>query len=124
MAGNSQHESNVISLPGQQTHVDLLEALSKVDLAELYARRFTKQAIDTLVDIMINGTKNSDRIKAAIALLARGYGNPAIAIRLPEGNDAKNQRKIEAEIQEAERSAAILMQRAGLGFAVPVSSDD
>ena len=49
---------------------------SDLQLSEL-ARSFTKEAIETLVSVMQQGKKESDRIHAAMALLDRAYGRPS-----------------------------------------------
>lgn len=41
------------------------------------ARLLTKEAIDTLADIMHNGLSESARVSAANAILDRGWGKPA-----------------------------------------------
>jgi len=40
------------------------------------ARQYTREAIETLADIMRNGRQERARIAAAEALLDRGYGKP------------------------------------------------
>lgn len=44
------------------------------------ARDLTDLAVDTLEDVMCNGVKDSDRIKAAESILDRGHGKAAQAI--------------------------------------------
>lgn len=49
-------------------------------LAE-YARIHTKEAVDTIVEIMRDvGAKPGERLSAATALLDRGYGRPTQAV--------------------------------------------
>ncbi len=48
---------------------------AKVRLSQ-FAREHTDTAITTLVDVCENGTSEGARIKAAVALLDRGYGKP------------------------------------------------
>jgi len=47
----------------------------KLNLSEL-AREYTKNALDTLVDVMQSSQSDSARITAATAILDRGYGRP------------------------------------------------
>lgn len=118
--------NNTLSLNEQRYHEihDAMDALAKVDLAELYAKRFTREAIDVLVDLMHNAARDGDRIRAAMAIIARGWGSPALAIRLPVIDDSKSQRQIEQEIRAAEAAAESLMRRAGQGFALPVDGEE
>ena len=53
-------------------------------VAEL-ARSYTREAIDTLVDIMRNGKDERVRGTAATALLDRGWGKPKVEF-VAEGN--------------------------------------
>jgi hypothetical protein len=53
-------------------------------VAEL-ARSHTREAIDTLVDIMRNGKDERVRGTAAAALLDRGWGKPKVEV-VAEGN--------------------------------------
>ena len=105
---------------------DAIDTLRSLDLAELYSKRFTKKAIDLLVAIMDNNLENETiapgmRMKAALALLSRGWGNPAIAIRMPSnGVDQDKRRSIEEEIQKAQEAAKILEERARQGFSIPM----
>ena len=48
---------------------------AKLRLSQL-AREHSDAAFKTLVDICENGTSEGARIKAAVALLDRGYGKP------------------------------------------------
>lgn len=48
---------------------------AKATLAEL-AKAHTQTAIDTIVDLMMNGETGSVRLGAANAILDRGYGRP------------------------------------------------
>ena len=48
---------------------------AKVRLSQL-AREHSDAAFKTLVDICENGTSEGARVKAAVALLDRGYGKP------------------------------------------------
>lgn len=99
----------------------ILEAIKKLDLAEMYARRFTKEAIDTIREIMINpGVKHQTRLNAAMAILARGWGNPAIAIRdITPRDDKSAKEKLEEELNMAQKAAEELMERASRGFSQP-----
>ena len=47
----------------------------KLNLSEL-AREFSKDALDTLVEVMQSSQSDSARIAAATAILDRGYGRP------------------------------------------------
>ena len=59
------------------------------DLREL-ARQHTKEAIQTLVEIMLNGVSEQARACAADKLLDRGWGRPAQALTGEGGEgDAK-----------------------------------
>jgi HEAT repeat protein len=52
--------------------------------ADALARTHGERAITVLADLMENGEKDSDRIKAATEILDRGYGKPlAATIALP-----------------------------------------
>ena len=46
-------------------------------LSEL-AKTYTEEAIETLVDVAINGRTDAARVSAANALLDRAYGKPAV----------------------------------------------
>ncbi len=48
----------------------------RATLSEL-ARRYTKTALKTLVDVCTGGQSEAARVSAATALLDRGYGKPA-----------------------------------------------
>ena len=104
---------------------DAIDTLRSLDLAELYAKKFTKEAIDTIISVMRNQVEGESispslRMKAAMALISRGWGNPAIAIRTTtNGMDQDKRKTIEKEIQSAQRAAQILEERAKLGFAIP-----
>ena len=47
----------------------------KLNLSEL-ARKYTNDALNTLVDVMQSSQSDSARITAATAILDRGYGRP------------------------------------------------
>jgi len=104
---------------------DAIDTLRSLDLAELYAKKFTKEAIDTIISIMRNQVEGESinpslRMRAAMTLISRGWGNPAIAIRTTtNGMDQDKRKTIEKEIQSAQRAAQILEERAKLGFAIP-----
>jgi hypothetical protein len=66
-------------LPGQSANPGG-RPRDELRLAEL-ARAYTEEAVATLVDIMRTG-EPSDRVRAATALLDRGYGKPAQEARL------------------------------------------
>ena len=55
-------------------------------LAEL-AKTYTEVALNTLVDVAINGSSDAARVAAANAILDRGYGKPRLdeidAVDLP-----------------------------------------
>lgn len=96
--------------------------LSKVDLAEIYAKAYVKEAIDLFVEIMRDEDQApSLRMKAAQALLERGFGKPAVAIRVSQDDRSKedSQRTIEAEILEATEKAESIMRLARQGGQAP-----
>lgn len=49
--------------------------------ARTLARRYTKQAVETLAREMIEAQRSSDRIAAASELLNRGWGRPAQQVK-------------------------------------------
>jgi hypothetical protein len=51
------------------------------------AREQTTTAIDTLVDVAVNGRNEMARVKAAEALLNRGHGSPATETDLRSQDD-------------------------------------
>ena len=101
---------------------DAMDTLKSLDLAELYAKRFTKEAVDVIVDMMRNDEiKAETRLRAAMAVLSRGWGNPAIAIRASSDAMDKDKRKnIEKEILDAQSAAAKLMEKVKMGFSIPI----
>lgn len=52
------------------------------------ARKYTKSALKTLSEIMVNGQLESSRVMAATALLDRGHGKPAQALTGEGGEGA------------------------------------
>ncbi len=66
-------------LPGQSANPGG-RPRDELRLAEL-ARAYTEEAIATLVEVMRTG-ELADRVRAATALLDRGYGKPAQEARL------------------------------------------
>jgi hypothetical protein len=61
-------------------------AKAPVEIRSL-ARSYTEMAIQTLAGIAQNGEQESARVRAAEALLDRGWGKPVQAIAGPEGED-------------------------------------
>ena len=56
-------------------------------MAEL-ARSFTKEALETLVDLMRNGKDERVKVTAAQALLDRGWGKPRVEVVTNEQPDS------------------------------------
>ena len=69
-------------------------------VAEL-ARSYTKEAIDTLVDLMRHGKDDRVRGTAAQALLERGWGKPRVEVATTHKGDSES--FIEALQEVAER---------------------
>ena len=69
-------------------------------VAEL-ARSYTKEAIDTLVDLMRHGKDDRVRGTAAQALLERGWGKPRVEVSTTHKSNSES--FIEALQQVAER---------------------
>jgi hypothetical protein len=57
---------------------------------EVACKAKAPEAIKTLVEIMLNGSE-TNKLKAAIAILERGYGKPRQPIVGKDGNDLINQ---------------------------------
>ena len=68
-------------------------------VAEL-ARSYTKEAIDTLVDLL--SSRNDERVRgtAAQALLDRGWGKPKVEVVSDEAGYAQSLRAVAAELDE------------------------
>ena len=49
-----------------------------------YAKSHTEEAILTLVDVMRSGEKASDKIRASVELLNRGWGTPVQTIQVAD----------------------------------------
>ena len=66
--------------------------------ASALARQYTEEAIDLLVDIMRDADAGpSERLRAAIAILDRGWGRPPVATSLYFEDDAPQQEGDEEE---------------------------
>ena len=68
-------------------------------VAEL-ARSYTKEAIETLVELMRSGNDERVRGTAAQALLDRGWGKPKIEVVSDEAGYVQALRAVAAEIDE------------------------
>ena len=68
-------------------------------VAEL-ARSYTREAIDTLVDIMRNSKDERVRGTAATALLDRGWGKPKVEVGSDEAGYVQALRAVAAELDE------------------------
>ena len=68
-------------------------------VAEL-ARSYTREAIDTLVDIMRNGKDERVRGTGAMALLDRGWGKPKVEVVSDEAGYVKALRAVAAKLGE------------------------
>jgi len=68
-------------------------------VAEL-ARSYTKEAIDTLVDLMRNGKDERVRGTAAQALLDRGWGKPKLEVVSDEAGYVQALMAVAAELDE------------------------
>ena len=68
-------------------------------VAEL-ARSYTKEAIDTLVDLMRSGNDERVRGTAAQALLDRGWGKPKLEVVSDEAGYVQALRTVAAELDE------------------------
>ena len=68
-------------------------------VAEL-ARSYTKEAIDTLVDLMRSGNDERVRGTAAQALLDRGWGKPKVEVVSDEAGYVQALRAVAAELGE------------------------
>lgn len=62
---------------------------SEVQVREL-AQKHGPKAMDVLAKLMMNAEKDTDRIKAAMALLDRGYGRAHQSISAEVKGDLKN----------------------------------
>ena len=72
-------------------------------VAEL-ARSFTKEAIDTLVELMRSGKDERVRGTAAQALLDRGWGKPKVEVVTDEKQDYISAlRAVNERLQEVEK---------------------
>lgn len=62
--------------------------MTKSDTIEERARELAQRALNTLEEVMVNGCKeDASRVKAATAILDRGYGKPTQAIiAIPQRN--------------------------------------
>lgn len=97
-------------------------ALSRVDLAEAFARQYTSEAIEKLVNVMRDPeAPQSLQVKCALELIARGWGKPAIAVRVSGDNKDKEEalRIIDSELEEAERVSRQIMELAKMGGLAP-----
>ena len=64
------------------------------------ARSYTKEAIDTLVDLMRSGNDECVRGTAAQALLDRGWGKPKLEVVSDEAGYVQALRAVAAELDE------------------------
>ena len=64
------------------------------------ARSYTREAIDTLVDIMRNGNDERVRGAAATALLDRGWGKPKVEVVSDEAGYVQALRAVAAKLDE------------------------
>lgn len=95
---------------------------SRTDLAEMFSRQYTSEAITKIVDIMRNPeTPQALQLKCALELLSRAWGKPAVAIRVSSDQKDKEdaQRFIEGELEEAEKASRQIMEMAKLGGLSP-----
>lgn len=54
------------------------------------AKEYTEQALQVLAEVMMNGSREGDRVKAATALLDRAHGRPHQATTTEITGDLKN----------------------------------
>ena len=64
------------------------------------ARSYTREAIDTLVDIMRNGKDERVRGTATTALLDRGWGKPKVEVVSDEFSYVRTLKAVAAELDE------------------------
>ena len=68
-------------------------------VAEL-ARSYTREAIETLVELMRRGNDERVRVTAAQALLDRGWGKPKVEVVVDEAGYVQALRAVAAELDE------------------------
>ena len=91
-AANGQFPKGQLGNPGGRPR-------DEQKVAEL-ARSYTREAIDTLVDIMQNGKDERVRGTAATALLDRGWGKPKVEVVSDEAGCVQALRAVAAELDE------------------------
>lgn len=78
-------------------------ALRRQDLAELYARRYTRAMVDTLAALALNPEIDPEvRRKSARDVLEFGHGKPAMVVRLPDSGAGAA--TIDADLDRAEQA--------------------
>lgn len=100
---------------------DLLASLPDDATAQELARLLTREAILALGYVMRNmRARGGDRIKAAVAILDRGWGKPLLTLKLPEDRTFESMSDDEAlAIIQAERERRRSATRQGNGADKP-----
>ena len=98
--------------PGQSGN-PLGRARMPEELKKAFQAR-SQDALNTLVDVMINGDKNADRIKASDSILDRAWGKPAQTI---DGSLNTGVRVIDtAKLPKEQRDALAMLAVSNMGL--------
>jgi hypothetical protein len=89
----------------------------KSNLAEIYAKQYTTELLDGLLEIWRDDTNPlTIRVKVALELLNRGWGKSAVAIRVTSDREKDNAlQTIEGELFAAEETSRQIMELAKQG---------